>query len=169
MTRIVVVACGEPLRGDDGLGPAAVDGLSLGTRAMADIRTLPSLAAEDLLALPPGTTVILVDAVAGPAPGTLVRMPLDALRRSAVADPPLSGHRVPLAQTIELARVLGWDGHGAFLGLGGASFTIGESLSPPVRAALPALRTAIEQEVLGCAGRREASHGRAPTHPRDEA
>lgn len=147
MTRVVVFACGEPLRGDDGSGPASVEGLSAAVRMVADVRTRPSLSAEDLLMLPPGTATVVVDAVTGPPAGTIVRERLADLDRVAVSWVPLSGHQLPLATTVALARALGWRGHGTFLGVGAHSFGLGEGLSGPVAAALPALTAAVEHEV----------------------
>jgi hypothetical protein len=51
-----------------------------------------------------------------------------------------------------LARALGWSGRGTFLGVGAASFVLGDGLSEPVAAALPALTAAIEHEVRALAG-----------------
>ncbi len=151
MTRVVVFACGEPLRGDDASGPASVAALSRAASGLADVRTRRSLAAEDLLELPPDGVVVVVDAVIGPPAGTIVRERLSDLDRVAVSWAPISGHQLPLAQTISLARLLGWRGTGTFLGIGAASFELGEELSEPVAAALPALTAAIEQEVLAFA------------------
>lgn len=148
MTRVVVFACGEPLRGDDGSGPASVERLSATVRAIAEVRTRPSLSAEDLLLLPADTAVVVVDAVTGAPRGTIVREHLADLERVAVPWVPLSGHQLPLVTTVALARALGWRGCGTFLGVGAHSFALGEGISAPVAAALPALTAAIEDEVL---------------------
>ena len=55
--------------------------------------------------------------------------------------------RLTLAATVALARALGWAGEGTFLGIGTTSFGLGEGLSDPVAAALPALTAAVEDEV----------------------
>ena len=151
MTRVVVFACGEPLRGDDGSGPACVAGLSAETHAVADVRACGTLSVEDLLTLPDGTAVVIVDAVTGPAPGVIVREPLADLERVAAGWAPVSGHQLSLAATVALARALGWEGQGTFLGIGTSSFGLGEGLSEPVAAALPALTTAVEREVAALA------------------
>jgi hydrogenase maturation protease len=151
MRSVVVFACGEPLRGDDASGPACVAGLSADTRAMADVRTPRSLSAEDLLTLPDDSVVVVVDAVTGPPPGAIVREPLAGLDRIAVPWAPLSGHQLPLATTVGLARALGWQGSGTFLGIGARSFGLGEELSEPVAAAIGALTAAVEREVVALA------------------
>jgi hydrogenase maturation protease len=147
MRRVVVFACGEPLRGDDGAGPASVERLSAASMAMAEVRTCGSLSVEDLLALPDEDSVIVVDAVTGPAPGELVREPLADLDRVAAGWTPVSGHQLSLAATVALADALGWRCRGTFLGVGASSFGLGEGMSEPVMAALPALTTAIDDEV----------------------
>jgi hydrogenase maturation protease len=147
MTRVVVFACGEPLRGDDASAPVAVQGLSVAARARSDVRIRPARSAEDLLELEPHTAVVVVDAVTGPPSGTIVRQRLSELDRIAVAWVPVSGHQLPLGTTLGLARALGWQGDGTFLGIAAASFGLGEGLSEPVAAAVPALTAAVEREV----------------------
>ncbi|MET0772008.1 MAG: hydrogenase maturation protease [Candidatus Limnocylindrales bacterium] len=151
MTRVVVFACGEPMRGDDGAGPGSVARLSETALAVAEVRTCRSLSAEDLLSLPDDVQVVVVDAVTGPPPGTVVREPLAALDGVALPWAPISGHQLPLPATVALARMLGWGGSGTFLGVGAGSFGLGEGLSDPVAAALPALIAAIEAEVSALA------------------
>jgi hydrogenase maturation protease len=93
----------------------------------------------------------VVDAVTGPPAGTIVRQRLGDLDRIAVSWVPLSGHQLPLATTVALARALGWHGQGTFVGVGAASFELGGGLSAPVAAALPALTAAVEREVTALA------------------
>ncbi len=77
--RIIVLACGDELRGDDGVALAAVGALSPAVLARAEVRIVGAVAVEDLVALPAGSRVVIVDAVAGPAPGQLVELELAAL------------------------------------------------------------------------------------------
>lgn len=165
MSPVVVFACGEPLRGDDGAGPAAVDRLSAETRVVADVRPCRSLSAEDLLALSPEVAVVVVDAVTGPPAGTIVERRLADLERIALSWQPVSGHQLPLATTVLLARALGWTGQGTFVGIGAHSFELGEGLSQPVAAALPALTAAIEHEVSALAGPRSEPSRATATAP----
>ena len=58
-----------------------------------------------------------------------------------------------MGSQLALADALGWRCRGTFLGVGARSFTLGEGLSGPVAAALPALTAAIEQEVEALARR----------------
>jgi len=152
MRRVVVFACGEPLRGDDGSGPAAIEGLSPAARTIAEVRARPSLSAEDLLGLSSDIRVVVVDAVTGAPPGDLVRERLSTLERVAARWVPLSGHQLPLATTVALARALGWAGDGTFLGIGARGFGLGDGLSGTVASALPALTEAVEREIVALAG-----------------
>jgi len=77
--RIIVLACGDELRGDDGVAVAAVGALPPAILARAEVRIVGAVAVEDLVALPVGSRVVIVDAVAGPAPGQLVEFELAAL------------------------------------------------------------------------------------------
>ncbi len=77
--RIIVLACGDELRGDDGVALAAVGALPPEVLARAEVRMVGAVAVEDLVALPAGSRVVIVDAVAGPVPGQLVEFELAAL------------------------------------------------------------------------------------------
>ncbi len=81
-----------------------------------------------------------------------MRQPLTDLDDIAVSWVPLSGHQLPLATTVALARALGWHGHGSFFGIAARSFELGEGLSEPVAAAMPALIAAVEHEITALAG-----------------
>lgn len=111
------------------------------------IRVADSIAPEDLLGLPKGARSIIVDAVVGPAPGCLVRIPFDELTTRASEMRPVSSHQLPLPMVVGLAHALGAQPVGVFLGVGVRSVALGEGLSEPVRAALPRLRAAIRAEV----------------------
>jgi hydrogenase maturation protease len=148
--------CGQPDRGDDGLGWAAVGPLlaALPRQVLerVTVRCEPELRVDDLLDLPAGSSVIIVDAVAGVDPGSIVRIPLSDLGAPSVAGRarPIahSSHQLPLEIVLGLGEaLLGRPVEGVFLGLGAASFALGAPLSDAVRAALPALRAAVADEV----------------------
>jgi Ni,Fe-hydrogenase maturation factor len=82
-SHIIVLACGDELRGDDGVALAVVGALPSAVLARAEVRIVGAVAVEDLVALPVGSRVVIVDAVAGPAPGQLVELELAALHRRA--------------------------------------------------------------------------------------
>lgn len=151
--RVRLVVCGEPSRGDDGLGPAVLeavlDELPPAVRARLDVRRRPGLDPVDLLDLADDTAVIVVDCVVGVAPGTVVRLPLADLGRTG-GPGPASTHTLPVADVVRLVEaVAGRPPPGVFLGLGGRSFELGAPLSPPVRAALPGFGAALRAEIDG--------------------
>jgi hydrogenase maturation protease len=152
--RVVVFACGESLRGDDAAAHVAVAALPLAGRGYAEIRRIGQLEPQDLISLPSGTPVIVVDTVTGVAPGRLVQFDLVDIRAHAAAIRPRSTHQLPLDQVVGMSDVLGHPVTGVFLGVGGDCFGPGEPLSGHVQKALPALRAAIADEVerLSCLG-----------------
>jgi hydrogenase maturation protease len=146
--EVLILACGDELRGDDGLAAAAVRGLPAATLARADVRVVRGLAIEDLVALPAGCRLVIVDAVAGPPAGELVELDLAALSEHAATVVSTSTHQLPLHDVVALAGLLREDPlGGCFVGLGVGSVTFGTELSEPVAAALPALREAIARAV----------------------
>ena len=154
---IRLVACGNPDRGDDGLAGVAMEGilatLPAEVRATVDVRTTTELRVEDLLDLRPGCSLVIVDAVSGVEPGTVVQRPLEALidpGRGSVGSRPIprSSHQLPIELVLGLAAsLLGRSIEGTFIGLGGASFGFAAGLSDAVSAGLPALRSTIAGEV----------------------
>ncbi|HWS12126.1 MAG TPA: hypothetical protein VN279_04970, partial [Rhodocyclaceae bacterium] len=89
-----VFLCGEPLRGDDGLALRAAALLPEPARRRARIEEVGQLDLLDLTALGPDEPCLIVDAVAGIAPGELYAAPLEALREDVRAR---SSHRLPVA------------------------------------------------------------------------
>ena len=171
---IIVLACGDELRGDDGVALVAVGALPPEALARAEVRILGAVAVEDLVALPAGSRVVIVDAVAGPAPGQLVESELaaltgraphlatldagtsDALRPAGMHPPapdlppasPMSSHQLPLPEVVALAGLLrNAPLEGRFVGVGIESVAFGSGLSTPVAAAVPALAEAIARAV----------------------
>jgi hydrogenase maturation protease len=145
---VVVFACGEPLRGDDGVGAAAVRGLEPAVTRRAVIHSIRSLDPEDLVELDPDSYVVIVDAVVGVPPGTLVHIDLAQLGAQTGNFTPTSTHQLPLPDVTGLAELLGWAPRGMFLGVGAASVAPGDVLSPAVAAALPGLCAAIRDAVI---------------------
>ena len=153
--RVPVFVCGEPARGDDAAGFAAIELLPAGSLGRAEVVRAGQLDVQVLLDLPAGSPCIVVDAVAGIRPGGLFVRPLAEIvgaaeaRADAGATPALrSSHELPLEQVLALAALLRpAPPTGTFVGIGGACFDVGTDLTPPVRAALPALAAAIAAEV----------------------
>ncbi|MGB0129828.1 MAG: hypothetical protein WBP72_19465 [Rhodocyclaceae bacterium] len=154
-TPIPVFLCGERHRGDDAAAFLAVELLAPASRAQARIVVAGQMDALTLLDLPVDQPCIVVDAVAGVLPGSLVASSLERIASAArqragigATPPARSSHELPIDQTLALVSALR-DGPvlGTFLGLGGVQFELGAQPSPAVAAALPAFALALAREI----------------------
>jgi hydrogenase maturation protease len=136
VAEVTVLVCGEPLRGDDAIGPRVADALSERVRRRAEVRQVGGLMPDDLLRS--AGPVIVVDAVRGLPAGTVVDLPLgDVTELEASGAGPASSHTLPLASVVAIAEHLeGGRLRGRFIGIGGASFELGAPMSPSVEAAV---------------------------------
>lgn len=136
MRRVTILACGEPLRGDDAVADALVRALPEPARRLADVRHVGALMPDDLRSA--GSPVIVVDAVLGLPAGTVVDLPLDEVASlGARGIAPASSHALPLATVLAIAeRLAGALPEGRFIGVAGDGFALGDSLSSEVRAAV---------------------------------
>jgi hydrogenase maturation protease len=145
-----IVCVGNRLRGDDAAGlevARLVRGTLPGGVAVTEHEGEPTALID---AWDGADALWIVDAVSsGAEPGTVHR--LDAGRQPLPPDPFRgSTHHVSLAETVELARVLGrLPAHTVVYGIEGASFGIGEPLTPAVEAATVAVADAVRAEVAG--------------------
>jgi hydrogenase maturation protease len=147
--RVVVFACGDPLRGEDGAAPRAARGLPPDVLAAADVRLVGALEAEYLIDLPAGAKVVIVDAVLGPPPGEIVQLGLAEMSGRAAALVTTSCHQLPLDKVVALAQLLRDDPIGGlFVGVGIGSVSVGGELGAAVSAAIPDLRDAVARAVL---------------------
>lgn len=110
---------GNPLRGDDGLGPALA--ARVGGRVVEPTRLAEALADLD--------AAVVVDLVAGLEPGEVRVWPADvALERLAGGES--GSHGFGLLQGLALARALGWLPPTCWVvGLGGRGVGLGDPLS----------------------------------------
>ena len=145
-TPIVVIACGEPLRGDDRIAHVVVDGLSRQDVRGATVRHVPALWPEDLAGIDDGSRTIIVDAVVGIEPGDIVRVDLMGIP-TAMNARPTSSHQLPLDMVVALAKLLGWQAQGVFIGIGTSDFTHGAPLSTQLRGRIPDLSRAVAREI----------------------
>jgi hydrogenase maturation protease len=134
MSRVVVAAVGNRLRGDDAAGPLVVEAL----RAAHAPVCLVEAATNPLTLLDawtPDDTVVVVDAVAtGARPGTIHE--LGGADEGMIPDPPGSTHGFGLAAVVELARTLGrLPRQLTVIGIEGARFDLGTPAHPAVRRA----------------------------------
>jgi len=174
--RVPIFVCGEPARGDDAAGFAAVELLPPGLLDRVDVVAAGQLDLLLLLDLPAGSPCVVVDAVAGLRPGEVWVRPLatlvDRARAAGSGGPaagsggrgpgnggrgpgnggrgpePRSSHELPLEQVLALAATLREaPPAGTFVGIGGSCWDVGAGLTPAVAAALPAFAAAIAAAV----------------------
>jgi hydrogenase maturation protease len=134
--RVSVLACGDPLRGDDAVAEAVLRALPATTLRLCDVRQVGGLMPDDLMDAEP---VIVVDAVHGPPPGTVIDLPLSALSELyASGVTPGSSHALPMPLVLGIVdRIAGRLPDGRFLGVAGEDFTLGAPLSALVERAVP--------------------------------
>jgi hydrogenase maturation protease len=137
MRQVTLLVCGEPMRGDDALGLAVLAALPPSARALAEVRHVGQLMPDDLV--PNESPVIVLDAVAGPKPGTLVDLPIDRLAAASAGRDftPASSHALPLTVTLGIVeRLSGRLPDGRFVGIAGADYALGAGLSRVVSDAI---------------------------------
>jgi hydrogenase maturation protease len=137
MRTVTVLVCGEPMRGDDGLAIAVLQHLPSTTHSLLRVEHVGLLTPDHLLAAE--GPVILLDAVDGPPAGEVVDLPLGALLAASEAGiSPASSHGLPLRESIQIVERLGGAlPEGRFIGVAGADYRLGASLSTAVRDAVP--------------------------------
>jgi hydrogenase maturation protease len=146
---VVVLVCGELRRGDDAAAFVAIEGLPPAIRQAADFRLVGALDVDDIVSIADGAACLIVDAAVGPDPGEVALGSLDSLARpSRDGAAPRSTHALPIDQVLGLAGIVrpGLPA-GSFVGIGGASFGLGEALSPEVERAIPRFTEAIAAEI----------------------
>lgn len=154
-TQIVVLGIGQPFRGDDGVGLAAVTAWK---------QAYPSTAANPILSIQeeplPGLSLlslladyqaaILVDAVqSGAPPGTLHTLQIDELEAFSTAA--RFAHGWGLAETLRLGQIIAPSfipKRLQILGIEAIQFDLGHKLSPAVRVVLPQAAARIQEFIL---------------------
>ncbi|MGO8793687.1 MAG: hydrogenase maturation protease [Candidatus Sulfotelmatobacter sp.] len=147
MSRILIIAYGNPMRGDDGLAWRAADELEAKlSSSEIEIQRLHQLAPELAETISHVAAVIFVDAAAAQPnrqPGDIRCEPITEISSEGTFSHQFSPHAV-----VALARQLYNANPRAFsVTMTGQDFNHAESLSPPVAAALPALINRIESVV----------------------
>ena len=138
----LVVGVGNPLRGDDGAGPAAAERAARDPRlAGARFRTVVQLTPELAADVAGASVVVIVDARAGAPAGTVDCSPVDPPPE---AVPGRGGTRASLSHHLDPAALAGLAGLAYsrippvfIVGIGAGRFDAGAPLSPAVAAALP--------------------------------
>ena len=152
---ILVIGYGNPLCGDDGIGPYAVEQLELGADAEArgdvECLTFRQLTPELAEPISRADTVIFVDAAAGGAPGYITCRELMPLARPPITAPGAFTHHVKVAVLLENARLLYGKYPPAYLyTVSGENFNLGDSFSSEVEAALPSLLDQLKARIAQC-------------------
>lgn len=159
---VLVVGYGNPLRSDDGVGPAvaalvAADPRMAGAAVLVEHQLAPELAADFAEA----RRVILIDAADGAGPGEVAvrrlgsgpqEEPASTLGDVGAGGPPLTHHVSP-SSLAGIARTLyGAEPEVLVVSVGAASFELGEMLTPEVAAAVPLVVEAAIRAALGGTG-----------------
>jgi hydrogenase maturation protease len=137
--RVQVLVCGTADRGDDGAALVAAARLADRLPSDARLRLVGGLDIDDLLAVPAGAAVVIVDAATGIPPGRIVELALSELSDLREGPRPRSSHTLALRDVVGLADLLrGSRVRGRIVVIGGKDFRLGSGLSAPVVEALPA-------------------------------
>jgi hydrogenase maturation protease len=158
VTRVRVIACGNPEAADDAAGLITV------RRVRADLDRLPSVEVVEagpglrLLDLLEGVdAVIVVDSVRTPGgdrhPGEIVRAEAGPQGLTAIVTGSISSHGFGVGEVLGLAGALGPVPDLVFLGVEVEDVTAGHPLSEPVEKALPTLSRMLTAEVGRLAGK----------------
>jgi hydrogenase maturation protease len=133
MARVLIVACGNPLRCDDGLAWRAVEGLH--RRLVQDVEIIAQHQLTPELALPvsQAARVLFLDAASHGQPGELSCEPVLLIQASGAFT-----HNVSPASILSLCQELYDKAPQAYvISLRGEWFDYGETISATVEAALP--------------------------------
>jgi hydrogenase maturation protease len=106
------------------------------------------LGVDDLLSVPTGAGVVIVDAATGIRGGQIVELPLDGLIDRSDRLRPRSSHALGFREVIGVAEII--RGHplpGRIIAVGGVRFGLGAGLSPSVRRAVPRMAGAVRAAV----------------------
>jgi hydrogenase maturation protease len=145
--RCLILACGNTLRGDDGVGPWIAEWAENRFRSDPAVRVIsrhqltPELA-EEIAAC---ASVIFVDCSMASAPGSISVVPVEPVAPPAVLNP----HHLGAAELLALARDLYSSSprEALLLSIGAGSTELSEDLSDVVRTALPEACRLLEETV----------------------
>lgn len=146
--RCLILACGNTLREDDGVGPWLAEWAENRFRSETDVRVLsrqqwtPELAEEIVHA----QSVLFIDCSVDSAPGSVSLTPVVP----AACNPGLATHHQGAAELLALGRELYNSSplQAQLLTIGAGSIGLGEVFSDQVTAALPYACSLLEETVL---------------------
>jgi len=149
----LVLACGNTLRSDDGIGPSLAGWAAQRFRDETHVRVVarqqwtPDLAKD----IADADSVLFVDSAVESVPGRvrLTPVPLHLNGFKSAADHPAT-HHVDPAQLLHLTHSLygSLSAHAMLLTVAAGSTELGETFSDPVEAALPRARGVLEKTVM---------------------
>jgi len=149
----LVLACGNTLRSDDGIGPRLAEWASHRFRDDCNVRVLarqqwtPDLAKD----IAEAESVLFVDSSVDSAPGQVNLIPVSTHVDGCEGAPHhLATHRIDATELLGLTHSLygSMSAHAMLLTVGAGSTELGETFSDPVEAALPRARGILEKAVL---------------------
>jgi hydrogenase maturation protease len=152
--NITLIGIGQPLRGDDGVGPEAVRRWS---REFPQTSSNPKI--KTIITETPGLNlleyfqdvdvVILVDAEDSGNPAGAVRVH-SSIPEAGSTPAEKTAHGFGVAETIAIARELGvcLPPHIILIGVEGSQWELGKDLSEPVRRAVPLAVREIQNQIL---------------------
>lgn len=143
--QCLVLACGNTLRSDDGIGPYLCAwaeerfASEPGIRAIARQQWTPELSEEIAFA----QTALFIDCSVESAPGSVKIDPVEA----ASPGPGLATHHIGAAELLALAQELfgSLPRYALLMTIGAGSIELGERFSPAVQAALPRAQELLEK------------------------
>ena len=145
---VEVLVCGSSDRGDDGAPMAVMGRVRDQLPSDVTVRAVGMLDVDDLLSVPRGAGVVIVDAATGIDAGAIVDLALNGLIGRSDGIHPRSSHALTLPEVVGLAEMLrGRPLCGRIVAIGGAHFGLGSSFSRPVTQALEPLSDAVVQAV----------------------
>jgi hydrogenase maturation protease len=144
MARVLILACGNPLRGDDGVAWHAAEALRQTLPPdQAEIFCFHQFAPELAEVSSHAAAVIFLDAAAKGTPGQVICEPVG----TETSDSRFSHHLTPAAVMTLSRQLYGANPQAFVVSLCGECFDHGEELSPAVVAALPEFVGAVKQLV----------------------
>lgn len=150
--RIVIVALGNPLRGDDGAGPEVLRGLAAERDWPADVALIDGGTAglETSLSLSGYERAILIDAgELRLPPGSWRRLDARQVILQGKDGPTLTLHQAGLAEALQLGEALGiLPAEIILYVIQPENIGWEQGLSEPVQAAVAAVRAAVVDEIL---------------------
>lgn len=146
--RCLILACGNSVRGDDGVGPWLARwaekrfAAEAGVRVISEQQWTPDLAEEAVRA----QAVLFIDCSLASPPGSVAVEPVEL----AAIKPGLTTHHLNAAELLAVGREFysSLPSHAFMLTVGAGAIDLSEEFSEPVKNALPAACQLIEETVL---------------------